>query len=151
MADRKQAQRRQIQIATERKGAADTDYFWSLVSAPNGEVAPRSLGAGAHPDESKLFRDHGHRQATDGGDEASMEVYDSIPVERSGAGADQVPELTSFDELKDLPAFLMRNISLMQYSRPTPIQRHSVPLGLAGHDLMCCAQTGSGNVNNTPA
>ena len=32
----------------------------------------------------------------------------------------------------------------MNYSRPTPIQRHSVPLASAGEDLMCCAQTGSG-------
>ena len=31
------------------------------------------------------------------------------------------------------------------YSRPTPIQRHAVPLALDGRaDLMCCAQTGSG-------
>ena len=32
----------------------------------------------------------------------------------------------------------------MNYERPTPIQKHAMPLALLGHDLMCCAQTGSG-------
>lgn len=138
---RKQQQRRQIQISTERKGAADTDYFWSLVRGPSGEVVPRT--STYQSDETTLFRSNVSR-AEDG--QAGMEVYDHIPVERSGEGADGIPELTSFDELKALPDWLYRNILLMQYSRPTPIQRHSVPLGLAGFDLMCCAQTGSGNL-----
>ena len=29
----------------------------------------------------------------------------------------------------------------MKYETPTPIQKHSLPLGIAGFDLMCCAQT----------
>ena len=41
-------------------------------------------------------------------------------------------------------AFLTRNIGLMRYERPTPIQKHAIPLALGGgHDLMCCAQTGA--------
>jgi superfamily II DNA/RNA helicase len=32
----------------------------------------------------------------------------------------------------------------MNYAQTTPIQSYAVPLGLGGHDLMCCAQTGSG-------
>jgi len=51
--------------------------------------------------------------------------------------------MDDFASLK-LPAFLSRNIDLMRYRKPTPIQKHAVPLALAGSDLMCCAQTGSG-------
>lgn len=50
---------------------------------------------------------------------------------------------SDFDELDLLPT-MRRNVKLMNYAKSTPIQRHAVPLGLAGHDLMCCAQTGSG-------
>ena len=136
---RKSLQRRQIQIATERKGVADTEFFWSLVRQPTGEIAPRRVSM--VQDEAQLFRS----QPREEGAESHMDIYDNIPVERSGEGADKVPLLTSFKELlQHIPEFLSRNIERMQYDHPTPIQRHSVPLGLAGNDLMCCAQTGSG-------
>jgi hypothetical protein len=49
--------------------------------------------------------------------------------------------LTSFLELDTkIPASVMRNIKLMRYAVPTPIQANAMPLGLARHDLMCCAQ-----------
>ena len=38
----------------------------------------------------------------------------------------------------------MANVQRCKYSKPTPVQRYSIPIGLAGRDLMACAQTGSG-------
>ena len=67
--------------------------------------------------------------------------YEDIPVETSGldvpAPIDQFKELQCHEVLLD-------NIDLSGYDRPTPVQRYSIPISLAGRDLMACAQTGSG-------
>lgn len=67
-------------------------------------------------------------------------------MEISGYGADKLKPLEHFSELgAQFPPFLSRNITLMRYERPTPIQKHSIPVAIDGAtDLMCCAQTGSG-------
>ena len=38
----------------------------------------------------------------------------------------------------------MANVARCKYTNPTPVQRYSIPIGVAGRDLMACAQTGSG-------
>ncbi|KAL3910698.1 MAG: hypothetical protein SGILL_007592 [Bacillariaceae sp.] len=46
-----------------------------------------------------------------------------------------------------LPEFVMTNLidkDRMSYKAPSPIQKHCVPLALAGHDVLASAQTGSG-------
>merc|ERR1711879_1014993 len=35
-------------------------------------------------------------------------------------------------------------MGLAGFTKPTPVQRHGIPSGLQGRDLMSCAQTGSG-------
>lgn len=51
-----------------------------------------------------------------------------------------------FDDFESLqmPDSLAANVTLCKYSRPTPVQKHALPIGMAGRDLMACAQTGSG-------
>lgn len=71
----------------------------------------------------------------------NFEAYEDIPVETSG---DNVPPpVNTFAEI-DLGDALNLNIRRCKYVKPTPVQRHTIPISLAGRDLMACAQTGSG-------
>lgn len=71
----------------------------------------------------------------------NFEKYDDIPVEASGH---DVPEpVTQFAD-PPLDPHLLMNIELASYKVPTPVQKYSIPIVMAGRDLMACAQTGSG-------
>lgn len=71
----------------------------------------------------------------------NFDAYEDIPVETSG---DNVPPpVNTFAEI-DLGEALNQNIRRCKYVKPTPVQRHTIPISLAGRDLMACAQTGSG-------
>ena len=39
---------------------------------------------------------------------------------------------------------MIENVKLARYTTPTPVQKHGMPIVMAGRDLMSCAQTGSG-------
>ncbi|XP_010549900.1 PREDICTED: DEAD-box ATP-dependent RNA helicase 37 [Tarenaya hassleriana] len=71
----------------------------------------------------------------------NFDAYEDIPVETSG---DNVPPpVNTFAEI-DLGEALNLNIRRCKYVKPTPVQRHAIPILLTGRDLMACAQTGSG-------
>ncbi|KAL6453036.1 LOW QUALITY PROTEIN: DED1 ATP-dependent RNA helicase DED1 [Candida maltosa Xu316] len=71
----------------------------------------------------------------------NFDNYDDIPVEASG---ENVPEpITSFTA-PPLDELLVENITLSRFTKPTPVQKYSVPIVAGGRDLMACAQTGSG-------
>lgn len=68
--------------------------------------------------------------------------YENIPVEMTGRLSSTIHPVEDFETgIHDL---LMVNIKRVKYTRPTPIQKHSIPVIMAGRDLMACAQTGSG-------
>ncbi|KAI9125541.1 hypothetical protein K1719_002959 [Acacia pycnantha] len=71
----------------------------------------------------------------------NFDAYEDIPVEVSGS--DVPPPVNTFAEI-ELSEGLNENIKRCKYVRPTPIQRHAIPIAVAGRDLMACAQTGSG-------
>ncbi|KAK6204709.1 ATP-dependent RNA helicase DED1 [Scheffersomyces amazonensis] len=71
----------------------------------------------------------------------NFDNYDEIPVEASGEG---VPEPISSFTAPPLDPLLVENITLSRFSKPTPVQKYSVPIVAGGRDLMACAQTGSG-------
>ncbi|CAN0838695.1 DEAD-box ATP-dependent RNA helicase 37, partial [Linum grandiflorum] len=71
----------------------------------------------------------------------NFEAYNDIPVKASGT--DVPPPAESFEEI-DLEEGLIENVRRCKYTKPTPIQKHAIPIAVAGRDLMACAQTGSG-------
>ncbi|KAI8985910.1 P-loop containing nucleoside triphosphate hydrolase protein [Pilobolus umbonatus] len=71
----------------------------------------------------------------------NFENYDNIPVETQG---DNVPEPIKEFASANLDKHLISTIKLARYKIPTPVQKYSIPIILQGHDLMACAQTGSG-------
>ena len=71
----------------------------------------------------------------------NFDAYEDIPVDVSGQ--DIPAPITSFLDL-DMGEALNLNIKRCKYTKPTPVQRHAIPISLAGRDLMACAQTGSG-------
>ncbi|KAL2239697.1 DEAD-box ATP-dependent RNA helicase 37 [Sesamum indicum] len=71
----------------------------------------------------------------------NFDAYEDIPVETSGKNVP--PPVNTFAEI-DLGEALNLNIRRCKYVKPTPVQRHAIPISLAGRDLMACAQTGSG-------
>lgn len=89
-----------------------------------------------HDDERELFKE---QMATG----IKFDDYDKIPVEVSGRGSEEIVPIDRFRDAK-LHHLLIDNVDRCRYTRPTPVQKHSIPIILTGRDLMSCAQTGSG-------
>ncbi|XP_076857503.1 DEAD-box helicase 3 X-linked a isoform X8 [Brachyhypopomus gauderio] len=71
----------------------------------------------------------------------NFEKYDDIPVEATGNNCPG--PIDNFHDV-DMGEIVMGNITLSRYTRPTPVQKHAIPIIKAKRDLMACAQTGSG-------
>jgi ATP-dependent RNA helicase DDX3X len=104
---------------------------------------PRRNERGFHGDmapdkrlESRLF-DSEDKQTTG----INFDNYDKIPIEVTGENLPQPIDSYSADTIGE---DLYRNTLLCGYTKPTPVQKYSVPIGQQGRDLMACAQTGSG-------
>ncbi len=70
---------------------------------------------------------------------------------RLQATGEGVPEpITAFTDV-ELGSALMANVQRCKYTKPTPVQRYSIPIGMANRDLMACAQTGSGKTGGRPS
>jgi ATP-dependent RNA helicase DDX3X len=125
----KKQNKRQMQLAAMKKKAEDEDRYFKQCQSQRH--VPQRLST-----EKELF-------GTQGAQGINFGKYNDIKVEvRRANDADSV-QFDNFDSLSLHPT-LRRNVNLMNYSAPTPIQKHSIPLAMEGDDLMCCAQTGSG-------
>lgn len=86
--------------------------------------------------EQRLF-DNSDKQTTG----INFDNYDKIPIEVTG---EDIPDPISTYTPETIGDDLFRNTQLCGYTRPTPVQKYSVPIASKGRDLMACAQTGSG-------
>lgn len=133
--DKRSSNRQFVEAATLRKASNDTQYFWDLVQRHmNGQyVGPRRMPR--HAEENFLFAKKAEQVSTGF-------IDDSIPVERSGPKSDEIAAIDSFAELREIvPGSVLKCFEMLRFEKPSPIQKHSIPLGLAGMDLVCCAQT----------
>ena len=71
----------------------------------------------------------------------NFDNYDKIPCEVSGK---DIPLPIDVYTVETIGEDLFRNTQLCGYTRPTPVQKYSIPIGQRGRDLMACVQTGSG-------
>ncbi|EXB54531.1 DEAD-box ATP-dependent RNA helicase 52B [Morus notabilis] len=92
-------------------------------------------------DDLEVSEEDGNGGGGGGGGGINFDAYEDIPVEANGT--DIPTAANTFVEIC-LGERLSENIKRCKYVRPTPIQRHAIPIAVAGRDLMACAQTGSG-------
>ncbi|XP_006623334.1 ATP-dependent RNA helicase vasa [Apis dorsata] len=71
----------------------------------------------------------------------NFDKYDNIQVNVSG---ENVPQPIESFEAAGLRNIVLDNIKKSGYKKPTPVQKHALPIIMNGRDLMACAQTGSG-------
>lgn len=71
----------------------------------------------------------------------NFDKFDHIAVKVSGENA---PRAIDSFENANLRKYVLDNILKAGYKKPTPIQKHAIPIIMDGRDLMGCAQTGSG-------
>uniref|UniRef100_A0A2K5ZK32 RNA helicase n=1 Tax=Mandrillus leucophaeus TaxID=9568 RepID=A0A2K5ZK32_MANLE len=134
----------------------------ALSGTGNGDTSQSRSGSGSERDSWKSEAEGGESSDTQGPkvtyipppppeDEDSIfahyqtginfDKYDTILVEVSGH--DAPPAILTFEEA-NLCQTLNNNITKAGYTKLTPVQKYSIPIILAGRDLMACAQTGSG-------
>jgi len=90
------------------------------------------------PRNERLERQLFGEVSTAGG---NMDNYDEIPVKVTGESIP--PPIPNFSDA-GLNELLLSNIQLARYEKPTPVQKHAIPISISNRDLMACAQTGSG-------
>lgn len=72
----------------------------------------------------------------------NFEKLNEVEVKITGKN---IPEkIESFEAYNSISENLMENIKKCKYIKPTPIQKHTIPIILSGKDLIAAAQTGSG-------
>ncbi|KAL8452483.1 hypothetical protein Emed_001340 [Eimeria media] len=110
---------------------------------------PSQTGTGWDVRDGRVYRPEKEEEVFSSDKQQStgikFDAYDKVPVELKGRGSERILAVESFLEVGcKFSPLLMENVARVNYNRPTPIQKNSIPTILSGRDLMACAQTGSG-------
>lgn len=98
--------------------------------------------------EEELFGQKVGTEALQTG-ERDYSIYQDVKVSVDFARAiKEVAPIATFEDLSrepfDLDPEVYQNTVRAKYFQPTPIQKHALPTGMVGYDLLACSQTGSG-------
>lgn len=113
----------------------------------NGDFGDTKNGEGAEPERK---REHYVPPETESAEDlftsgisSGVNFLKLDDIEVNVTGNDPPRPITSF-ETSGLRPLILENVQKSGYTKPTPIQKYSIPAILNGRDLMSCAQTGSG-------
>ena len=130
--EEKKARRRAAQNAKiEAKQGEEAKHYWQCAARGGELVKQRTL--------EELY---GHQSTG-----INFAQYDAIPVTRGRVSEKEVGPLRAFADVGGVPPWLKKTLTSsdrMNYDAPTPIQKHTIPLALAGKDVIATAQTGDG-------
>mmetsp|Transcript_11881 Transcript_11881/g.27694 ORF Transcript_11881/g.27694 Transcript_11881/m.27694 type:complete len:706 (-) Transcript_11881:77-2194(-) len=132
--------RMQQERQREAKQQREANQFWQYQRRLLRSGPPQRNNKFWQQEERQLFKQDHVSQGI------NFDKYDDIPVERKG-GRGNEGAVENFQDLSkqfDIPQELQDTINKCGYSVPTPVQKHSIPAGLQGTDVMVSAQTGSG-------
>ena len=141
---RKAGKQKANALAVNKRLKADDSYFWRLKSENfDRERLDKKT-------ETELFGNGDDRGAVINQTQSgSFEIESDTEVTRGGAVGKDIKPIDEFDDTfrSLIPEWTFDNLTSqnrMKYKRPSPIQRHCVPLALTGFDVLASAQTGSG-------
>ena len=142
---KKKNRRADQQAAVQKKADAEDQYFRQCQKEALAGRRNNNKNNNNNHQVPKTANELFSKQGAQG---INFDKYDSIKVEVKRGGAKVNREKLAFSDYGQLESSLSptirRNVGLMNYVKPTPIQKYAIPLALSGDDLMCCAQTGSG-------
>ena len=79
-----------------------------------------------------------------------MPTPQAPPRADRAAGRRTIPRRSPFDTLGLEPA-LLEGVAIRGFKETTPIQSAVIPIALAGHDVIGCAETGTGKTGGLRA
>lgn len=120
-----------IQFGSKGRGNPSGDGFGEGGEGQDGERPPSF-----RPEEIDLEAE----EALTYGQGINFDRFDRIEVDVKGA---TIKPIDAFSDLIT-SELLLKNIEKAGYKKMTPIQRYTIPALGQGHDLVGCAQTGSG-------